>query len=403
MINSKGMNSGLIQEFEQELSNILGYWSSVAIDTQNGGFYGQIENDNSIAEGADKGSVLNARILWFLSSAYNYSRLPEDLELARRSYEYLSHYFIDREFGGVYWSIDANGKPRDTKKQVYAIAFAIYGLAEFYKASHDEQALNLAKALYGDLEKHSFDPIKHGYFEAFSRDWSTLEDQRLSDKDANEKKTMNTHLHVLEAYSNLYSIWPNDGLRRQLENLLAVFGHRIIDTHTHHLKLFFDENWQSKSQAVSFGHDIEASWLLLEAAEMIGDGLLVEQYVKIAVQMVDAAIKGFDDNGGLNYEMEKGHLNGEKHWWVQAEALVGLYNAFQLTGEKDYKDQFDRCWTFVKENLIDHQNGEWFWGVNKDNSLMPGQYKVGLWKCPYHNGRACLELISRMTQKDGVD
>ncbi len=393
------MKSGLIQEFEQELSNIIGYWSSVMVDTQNGGFYGQVENDNSIVEEADKGSVLNARILWFFSSAYNYSHLPEDLELARRSYDYFSHHFIDREFGGVYWSVDAQGMPKDTKKQVYAIAFAIYGLAEFYKASQNERALSLAKALYGDLEKHSFDPVRYGYFEAFSRDWSPLEDQRLSEKDANEKKTMNTHLHVLEAYSNLYGIWPDEGLRGQLENLLGVFGHRIIDRHTHHLKLFFDENWQSKSGAISFGHDIEASWLLLEAAEKIGEKSLAEHFGAIAVDMVGAAIKGFDGNGGLNYEIEKEHLNAEKHWWVQAEALVGLYNAFQLTGEKDYKDRFDQCWMFVKENLIDHQNGEWFWGINEDLSLMPGQYKAGLWKCPYHNGRAFLELIRRMREK----
>lgn len=393
------MNLGLLNEFERELSNILGYWSSVAIDTQNGGFYGQVENDNSVVKDSDKGAVLNARILWFLSSMYNYSHLPEDLELAKYSYDYFYHHFIDREYGGVYWSVDAQGNPKDSKKQVYAIAFAIYGLAEYYKASDDKSALNLARELYEDLEKHSFDPVKQGYFEAFSPDWSPLEDQRLSEKDANEKKTMNTHLHVLEAYSNLYGVWPDDGLRSQLENLLAVFVHRIIDRDTHHLKLFFDENWQSKSGAVSFGHDIEASWLLLEAAERIGDELLVEQFGTIAIRMVDASIKGFDNNGGLNYETANGHLNAEKHWWVQAEALVGLYNAFQLTGEKDYKDRFERCWTFIKKNLIDHQNKEWFWGVNKDNSLMLGQYKAGLWKCPYHNGRACLELISRMRYK----
>ncbi|WP_343532764.1 AGE family epimerase/isomerase [Pedobacter sp.] len=396
------MNVDLLNEFEQELSNILGYWSTVPIDIGNGGFYGQVENDNRVVEGADKGSVLNARILWFFSAAYNYSRLPEDLELAKRAYGYFSHYFIDREHGGVYWSIDAKGNPKDSKKQVYAIAFAIYGLAEYYKASHDKNALSLAINLYADLEKHSYDSIKQGYFEAFSQDWSPLEDQRLSDKDANEKKTMNTHLHLLEAFTNLYGVWPDDGLRRQLEKLLAIFGHRIIDQSTHHLKLFFDENWRSKSEVISFGHDIEASWLLLEAAEIIGDELLVDQFAKIAVQMVDAAIKGFDGNGGMNYEMENGHLNGEKHWWVQAEALVGLYNAYQLTGKKGYMERFDHCWAFVKKSLIDHQHGEWFWGVDRNNAPMPGQYKVGLWKCPYHNGRACLELIRRMSIQTDV-
>ena len=391
------MSAILIREFEKELANTLSYWATYAVDKVNGGFFGQIDNDNKVVEKADKGAVLNSRILWFFSAAYNYNKLPESLDLAKRSYDYIRAHFVDKQFGGIYWSVDFQGRPSDTKKQIYALAFAIYGITEFYKATKLEEALTLAKKLYADIEKYSFDPINEGYFEAFSRQWSELTDFRLSDKDANEKKTMNTHLHVLEAYSNLYAVWPDEKLARQIRRLLDVFIHKIIDKHTHHLRLFFDENWHSKSRIISFGHDIEASWLLLEAAEALGDESLIRQFKAMAVEMAISAGQGLDENGGLNYEFEQPYWNREKHWWVQAEAMVGFFNAFQLTKEPAYSSKFVKCWEFTKTYLIDMQKGEWFWGVNEDLSLMPEQYKAGLWKCPYHNGRACLEMIRRLS------
>lgn len=390
------MNHFLIQEFEKELQNTLNYWTEQAVDHENGGFYGQIENDNRIVPRADKGAVLNARILWFFSAAYSHSKLPAHLTLAERCYHYIRDQFVDRKFGGVFWSVDFKGNPLGTKKQVYALSFAIYGLAEFYKASRDEEALALAKTLYATIEKYSFDPVNKGYFEAFSREWTELADLRLGNKDANEKKTMNTHLHVLEAYSNLYRVWPDETLARQIRSLLDVFIHRIINRHSHHLNLFFDENWESKSDTVSFGHDIEASWLLLEAAQELGDEDLIRQFENVAVEMTKAAMRGLDLNGGLNYELAENHWNREKHWWVQAEAMVGFLNAFQLTSEEAYYQDFKLCWEFTKNHMIDPVNGEWFWGLSADLSLMPNQYKVGLWKCPYHNGRACLEIIKRL-------
>ena len=386
----------LLHEFEAELINTQRYWATHAVDLENGGFYGQVDNDNSVIERASKGAVLNARILWFFSAVYNYNRLPENLALAKRSYDYIKDYFIDKQFGGVYWSVDFQGNPLDTKKQVYALAFALYGITEFYKATRQEEVLALAINLYKDIEKYSFDPVNKGYFEAFSRQWTTLADLRLSDKDANEKKTMNTHLHVLEAYSNLYIVWPHEGLAKQIYDLLDVFVNRIMDKHTHHLHLFFDENWHSKSQTISFGHDIEASWLLLEAAQVLGDENLISQFKDVAVRMATAAMQGLDDTGGLNYELEQLHWNREKHWWVQAEAMVGFFNAYQITKEQQYYDKFEKCWEFTKAYIIDAPKGEWFWGINNDLTLLPGQYKVGFWKCPYHNGRACLELIQRL-------
>ena len=391
------MKDNLKEEFENELNNILRYWKLCSVDRDNGGFYGQIDNNNIVNKQAAKGSVLNSRILWFFSAAYNYNQSPENLEVAIRSYNYIKDYFIDKQFGGVYWSVDFEGKPLNTKKQIYALAFAIYGIAEFYKATSDEEALKLAKSLYVDIEKYSFDPINKGYFEAFSQEWIELPDLRLSDKDANEKKTMNTHLHILEAYSNLYAVWPDESLGNQIRDLLNVFAHNIIDKQTYHLNLFFDENWNSKSEIISFGHDVEASWLLQEAAEVLGDKDLIQQFMNTAVKMAASAAGGLEENGSLSYELEKNCWNREKHWWVQAEAMVGFFNAFQITREQIYYNRFEKCWKFIKTYVLDHQNGEWFWGINEDFSIMHNQDKVGMWKCPYHNGRACLEMIRRLS------
>ena len=391
------MGNQIKKEFEKELDNILKYWAQYSVDDENGGFYGQIDNHNTINKLAVKGSVLNSRILWTFSAAYCYKQLPQHLALAWRSFRYIEDFFIDKEFGGVYWSVDFTGKPLDTKKQVYAIAFAIYGIAEFYKAIKHNEVLELAKTLFRCIEEYSFDPINSGYLEAFSSDWTDLEDLRLSDKDANEKKTMNTHLHILEAYTNLYRVWPDEDLGKKIRDLLEVFDRYIIDQQTYHLNLFFDENWHSKSKIISFGHDIEASWLLQEAAEVLGDKILIDTFKQLGVKMATSTISGLDKNGGLNYELEAGLWNKEKHWWVQAEAMVGFFNAFQISGKHIFYDRFEECWQFIKQYMLDRQNGEWFWGLNEDFSVMQGQDKVGFWKCPYHNARACLEILKRLS------
>lgn len=391
------MKTDLIREFQEELGSLLKYWARYPVDQENGGFYGKIDHLNRVGHQAPKGAVLNARILWFFSAAYNCLPSPENLEWARRSYDYIKDYFIDRSFGGVFWSVDFQGKPLDTKKQVYALAFTIYGLSEFYKASRHEEALALAIALYEEIEKHSFDAVNNGYLEAFGREWTRLEDMRLSAKDANEKKTMNTHLHIIEAYTNLYTVWPDKDLESRIRNLLDIFDLYILNKETFHLNLFFDEIWESKADIISFGHDIEASWLLPEAAEVTGNESLIRQWRSTSAKIAAASLQGLDENGALNYEQEEGHLNREKHWWVQAEAMVGFLNAFQITGDRHYYDRFEKCWFFIKGFISDRQRGEWLWGVNEDLSVMPGQDKVGIWKCPYHNGRACLEIIRRLS------
>ncbi len=382
-------------DFQRELDRILSYWATRTVDETNGGFYGRLDAHDAVVPGAPKGAVLNARIMWTFAAACNHAPDPARLALARRAYDYIRQHFVDAEFGGVYWTVDAHGAPLDTKKQVYALAFTIYGLAEYYRASGDAGALELAQAQYRTIEAHSFDAAQGGYLEAFARNWQPLADLRLSAKDANEKKTMNTHLHVLEAYANLYRAWPDAGLARQIRALLGVFDAHIIDHGTHHLRLFFDENWASKSDVVSYGHDIEAAWLLLEAAEVLHDDALVARFQHLALPMAVAAAEGLDADGGLSYELEPGHLVREKHWWVQAEALVGFLNAYQLSGDPQFMAYFDGVWQFTQAHILDRQGGEWAWGVEADHALMAGQDKAGLWKCPYHNGRACLEILRR--------
>ncbi|TDG37278.1 N-acyl-D-glucosamine 2-epimerase [Pedobacter changchengzhani] len=388
----------LITEFDGELNSILNYWATHTIDEENGGFLGALDNDNNVIKNAPKGAVLNARILWSFAAGYNFNKDDKYLSLAERSFEYLKNHFIDQEMGGVFWSVDYLGNPLDTKKQIYAISFAIYGLAEYYKASKNEEALAIAKSLFNDIEKHSFDAINGGYLEALTRDWKEIGDLRLSDKDANEKKTMNTHLHILEAYTNLYRCWPDANLKSKIVILLAVFDEHILNQSTKHLVLFFDEKWNTNYNIVSYGHDIEASWLMLEAAEVVGDEKLIHRFEKLAVEIANASTEGIDSTGAMIYEFEvdKNHQILEKHWWVQAEAMVGFLNAYQLSKDESLLNHFLAIWHFTKKHIIDHKKGEWFWGVNEDFSLMQGEDKAGFWKCPYHNSRACMEVVNRL-------
>ena len=380
-----------------ELINILDYWLKNTIDKENGGFIGEINHQNVINNNSEKGAVLNARILWSFSAAYAVEKNPEYLKTAKRAFQYIKDYFFDKEFGGIFWSLQADGKPKDTKNQIYAIAFVIYGLSEFYKIFKNEDALELAQSLFYKIELYSKDYKNKGYLEAFTRDWQEIEDLRLSEKDANEKKTMNTHLHIVEAYANLYLIWPNPKLKDSIKEILEVIALYFINKYTWHLKLFFDENWKEKEDVISYGHDIEAAWLLQWCAEAIEDEVLIKNYQKYAVAFADATKEGLDADGGLWYEYEpkEQKLIAEKHWWPQAELWIGMINAWQLTQNEEFLEITEKNFEFVEKYIIDHKNGEWIWGVYADYSPIRKD-KAGFWKCPYHNSRACIELIKRL-------
>lgn len=385
------------QEIQKELARILSFWEAYSLDQRNGGFIGKMDFDGTVHPEAEKGGVLNARILWTFSAAFN-AGSGESLEIAHRAYHYIHQHLRDKTYGGVYWSVDAQGKALSTRKQIYGLAFTIYGLTEYYRATNNPEVLDFAIELFERIEKYSFDPEHGGYWEAFTQDWQLLDDVRLSEKDRNDPKTMNTHLHIIEAYVNLYQVWSNDRVKAKIRHLLEVFEKYIIDPQTGHMKLFFDANWNPQSAAVSFGHDIEASWLLYEAAEVLHDKTLLEKWKSIALRMADAAAEGFNEDGSLNHEFDPAthHWDSHREWWVTAEGMVGYFNAFQLSGNARYLQYVEGLWKFAKTYLINTEIGEWNWGVYDDRSPMNTEDRIGFWKCPYHNARACLEIIKRI-------
>lgn len=391
-----------ISELKSEMldvlqNNILPYWEKYMQDHENGGFYGRMSGDEKLMPEEEKGAILNARILWTYSSAYRLLKSSEYWEMATRAKRYLIDNFYDKRFGGIYWSLDYKGNPLDTKKQIYALGFAIYGLSEYHRATGDREALDYAIMLFKSIEEHSFDKEKNGYLEALTREWNEIEDMRLSEKDANEKKTMNTHLHILEPYTNLYRVWKNDELRKQIKNLIEVFLDKILNKETNHLKLFFDEDWNGKDHIISYGHDIEASWLIHEAALVLDDESLLKRVEAVVPLIANAAGEGLQPDGGMIYEKntETGEVDADRHWWVQAETVVGYINLYEYFNNEDALEKALQCWNFIKKHLIDSKNGEWFWSLKADGTINTIDDKAGFWKCPYHNGRMCMELLGR--------
>lgn len=387
----------LQHEMESEVHRILDWWRTYAPDYTFGGFAGEIDASNQIRTGADKGSVLNARILWAFSAAYLEFGVDTDKQLADRAYAYISTHFYDPVYSGVFWSLREDGSVRNDRKQIYALAFTIYGLAEYYKISPQPPVLRMAIDLFYTIERYSHDTVDGGYFEAFTRDWQQLDDLRLSDKDRNDPKTMNTHLHIIEAYANLYSVWKNPELLGALTRLLDVFKNHIINKTTGHLDLFFDRQWKPTSQRISYGHDIEAAWLLHHCAIQTGLDALTNEWKNYSLQIAEAAAEGIQADGSFIHESDPstGHQDKHREWWVSAEGMVGFLHAYQLSRLKHYLDLVDDLWQFTRLHLMDANRGEWKWGVQNDYSDMEN-YKMGFWKCPYHNVRACLEVGKRI-------
>lgn len=385
-------------------ANILSFWQERMVDYRQGGFYGRIDGYNVLHPDAEKGAVLNARILWTFSAAARVLNNTPYRILAARAYDYLMQRFMDREQGGVYWSLNADGTPLDTKKQTYAIAFAIYGLAEYVRLTNNQEALNAAIRLFEDLEAHAYkwdnekmSKCKNGYVEALTRNWQPIADMRLSEKDENGVFTMNTHLHVLEAYTNLYRVLKNvqrddvqgtkERITKQLRTLIDIFANRIFDPATGHLMLFFDEKWQPSNTHTSPGHDIEAAWLLHEALEVLGDEELLNQTLPVIHSLAQAAEDDIMD---------------EKEWWCYAEAVVGYIDQWKLyQDEKPIESNInlelaETAFHYIQTHLMDRENGEWFWTILPDGTPDRTHDKAGFWKCPYHNSRMCIEIIERL-------
>lgn len=396
--------SPLKAEVQEELQRLLKFWSSEVLDKEHGGFIGQVNHSGEKLPQANKGSVLNTRILWTFSAAYRSTQKEAYKKIADTSYHYVSDYFLDTKHGGVFWELNYLGNPVNMRKQAYAQSFAIYGFSEYYRATKNPESLNKAKKLYHLIEANFWDDSHSGYIEALAEDWAPIDDMRLSDKDLNAPKSMNTHLHILEAYSNLYRIWPDEGLKKNIIGLLSIFQNHIIDKENGHFNLFFGMDWTIKSTAISFGHDIEGAWLLHEAAEVIDDKNHIENIRKIAINLVDITLnEGLDSDGSIFNEYEHNTLDKDKHWWPQAEAMVGLMDAYQIDPKPDYLNHIYNLWSFIKNHLMDTENGEWFWRVDSNGKTNPTDDKVGFWKCPYHNSRALMELTERIENLNHVE
>jgi mannobiose 2-epimerase len=407
-------------------NNILHFWMNKMVDREHGGFYGRMDGKDVLHPEAEKGAILNARILWSFSAAYRVLRKPEYLEMATYAKEYFVSHFIDREYGGVYWSVDYKGNPLNTRKQFYAIGFALYGMSEYVRATGDREALDYALQLFDCIEEHALDRDFNGYIEAMTRDWQPIADMRLSEFDANFPKSQNTHLHIIEPYANLYrclqemqaatscdyvpvigSVLPVDVTVSQetilcvevaLRNIISIFTDKILNPDTHHLDLFFEMDWtRGAGHLESYGHDIECSWLMHEAALVLADKEVLTKVEPIVHMVAKASEKGLRPDGSMIHEanLTTGHVDDDLHWWVQAENVVGWMNIYQYFGDEEALDHAVRCWQYIKDNLIDFEHGEWYWSRHPDGTLNTVDDKAGFWKCPYHNSRMCLEVIER--------
>jgi mannobiose 2-epimerase len=397
------MNSDIMifrEKVQSELTqNILPFWINL-VDREHGGFYGEVAADGTPNPQASKGGILNARILWTFSHAYRIFGNPEYLKAATQAYRFLCDHFWDMKYGGTYWLVDSRGDVLDPKKQIYAQGFSIYGLSEYYLAARENDALQKAVRLFELIEQYAFDPRYGGYLEGFQRDWSLAGDFRLSEKEQNDPKTMNTHLHILEPFTNLLRAWDDPRLRQQQRKLIRTFLDHIIDPESNHFKLFFDETWQSRTHLISYGPDIEGSWLLAEAAEALGDANLTDEVIQTSTRMAKAVFEeALGEDGAIIYEAEPGgKVHDFREWWAEAEAVVGFFNAFQLTGEQKYLHASIHAWKYIDDHLIDKKHGEWYRTITRQGQPVPGKL-VDFWKCPYHNGRACMEIWERTREK----
>lgn len=379
-------------------TNILPFWPSHVRDMENGGFYGKVAADCSVDNSVPRSAVLCARILWTYSQAAQRYANPEYRATADAAYDYLRRVFWDPQYGGVYWQVDCQGRPVMDRKHSYAQSFVIYGLTEYYRLTGDGESLRLAQTLFTLLDQHAHDPVYGGMVEARARDWSDMADMRLSSREPDCRKSMNTMLHVMEGYTNLLRVWRDDTLLHRQTEILTLFFDRIIDPQTAHFQLFFDDAWNSLEKMDSYGHDIEGSWLLVEAAEVVGDAVLIAKARQMACRMAEAVYReGLRADGAIFYEKKDGEEpERSQHWWVHAEGMVGFFNAWQIGGKTEYLDTALNLWKLIDTRFVDRQYGEWVKVLLADGTPDANVPKVGPWECPYHHARACYEMIDRL-------
>jgi mannobiose 2-epimerase len=377
----------------------LPFWCGPALDRKNGGWMAWLSNDLKPDRTQPKGLIVNARILWAFSAAHRARPQPVFAEMAGRAFDFVMDKFWDPKHGGAFWRLDDAGTVIDDSKKIYGQAFYIYALAEFHRAFGSRAALERAGELFDLVLRHARDDRFGGYVEVCRRDWAEAgPGARLSEKDLSEKKSMNNHLHVLEAFTNLHRVQPGARVAAQLRELIDIFQTRILDPRTQHLRHFFDEQWNVRSDTYTFGHDIEASWLLCEAAAELGDAALLRRIRQAAVPMVERVFnEALGADGGISYEGKDGAIvDAGCECWPQAEAMVGFLNAYEISRDGKYLAATLRVWDYIQQHLVDRVHGEWFWRINPDGRPDQKLPKVSEWKGPYHATRACLETLRRL-------
>lgn len=403
-MNNHQLEKTLKQELQDIVeNNILNYWMTKMVDEENGGFYGRRDGNDQLIPDAPKSAILNGRILWAFSAAYRVLGKPEYLDMAQRAKDYILQHFIDKEYSGVYWTVDYQGNPLDTKKHVYAMAVILFALAEYVYATDDEEVLQQAKSLFYNMEGRTADAINSGYTEAMSRYWLPIKDQRLSNQDESTEHSLNTHLHLLEAYTCLYRVWPHKVLESRLRRLLGLLLEKMVNPETNHIGLFFSETWQKGKETRSYGHSIEAAWMVLDAAKTLGDPILF-RYVFQKIQLIAAAAdEGLRPNGGMIYmsvSEEDGFRHVEDyHWWVQAESILGHWYLYRFMDDSTAFSVMLENFRFLKDHLIDRKNGEWFWSCDGNGTVNHRDDKAGMWKDPCHNTRMCIKLLEDLAHE----
>lgn len=385
----------MVNEIKEHLiSDIIPFWENLKDETY-GGFYGYMDYDLKVDQKAVKGCILNSRITWFFANAYTLLGEAELLTYARHGYEFLKNYCMDKEKGGVFWSVTYDGKPEDTTKHTYNQAFSIYALSSYYEASGDEEALALAKQLMEIIEERCTN--ENGYMEAFDREFKPVENDKLSENGVIAEKTMNTLLHVFEAYTELYRVSKDARAKERLEWMMDLMAERIYNPALHRQEVFFDNDYHSLIDLHSYGHDIETAWLIDRGVEVLEEESYEKKMTPITRNLTERIYEVAFDGHSLANECENGVVNQHRIWWVQAETVVGFLNGYQKDrSRREYLEAAKSQWQFIKEHVIDKRKGsEWFWEVNPDGTPIPDRPIVEPWKCPYHNGRMCFEVLKR--------
>lgn len=385
------------QIFKNEVKNhlvldIIPFWEALR-DDEYGGFYGYKDFNGNVDKNYDKGCILNSRITWFFSEAYLLLRDDVLLQNARHGYEFLMNRCLDKENGGVFWSVTYDGKPADTTKHTYNQGFAIYALSTYYEATGERKALDTAFDIYNIIESKCRD--EGGYLEAFKIDFTPESNEKLSENGVMATRTMNTLLHVFEGYSRLYKVTNDERVAKSLKEILDIYSSKIFNPEKHRQEVFFDHDYHSLIDLISYGHDIESAWLIDEGTKILGDKRYIHMISPLMDELCTNIYETAFDGHSLPQECENGKVNEDRVWWVQAETINGfLHYYLKYPGHAEYLSAAQNVWDYIKKNMMDKNNGnEWYWLLDKDGHPYTDKPIVEPWKCPYHNGRMCIKVL----------